>query len=153
MRIFLFILFTVFAVPAVAQQERECRGKQGFNLGDGAYGCLFEAKAGSLTTTTTRDDGASQKVKSRETGFIRVAMFGNYSASRQTTGKRITAVCQTFLPNLKEAMTGKRYHRIIVALVWPRIENPGDFISKERSEVAAQVAYTSATCRGVKFVG
>ena len=140
-------------MPAVAQQERECRGKQSFDLGGGTYGCLIEAGSGSLTTTTTRDDGASQTVKANETGFIQVAVFGTYSPSKQTTSKRITAVCKTFLPNVQQAMQGKRYHRIIVALVWPRVENPGDFVSKERSDVAAQVVFTNAKCRGVQYVG
>jgi len=153
MRTLLIVLFVAFAIPAIAQQERECCGKQSFDLGGGAYGCLLEAGFGWLTTTTTRDEGASQTVKANEKGLIQVAVLGTYGPSKQTTSKRITAVCKTFLPNVQQAMQGKRNNRIIVGLVWPRVENPGDFVSKERSDIAAQVAFTNAKCRGVQYVG
>ncbi|MEM6372254.1 MAG: hypothetical protein AAF727_05685 [Pseudomonadota bacterium] len=152
MRALLFPLFLLLATSAFAQQERECRGKQGIDLGDGAAGCLLELGTTNLTTTTTRDDGASQKVRKRVTGLIEVALFGAYSPSKQVTSQRIRAVCQTFLHGLQERLGDQKYSRIVIVLFWPRIENPGTFVSKDRSKVAVQPAYSSAACRGVKYL-
>ena len=151
MRFVLMIVLVVFALPAAAQQERECRGKKPFKLDDGAYGCLLEVGSARITTTTTRDDGASSSTKRNQAGQIQVLMFGPYNGSRQVAGSRIKALCKTFLPDLKAAQPNVRYHQVVVAMIWPRVENPGDYVAASRSKVAVQPGYSSAQCRGVRF--
>ena len=153
MRAIFITFFVLLAVPALAQNERECRGKQAFDLGDGAYGCLFEVGSTSITTTTTRDDGASSKQKSNGAGRIDVAMFGAYTESKRVTSARIRTICQTFLPALKAEAPNAKYHRIVVRLFWPRVENTGDMVPKDQSEIAVQPAFTSGSCRGVRYFG
>ncbi|MFL4472013.1 hypothetical protein ACERZ8_19805 [Tateyamaria armeniaca] len=149
-----FLIFTLLlALPAAAQQERECRGKQAFDLGDGSYGCLQEVGTSQITTTRTRDDGASSSVRKNATGKIEVLMFGEYNGSRQVTGNRIKTICRTFLPTLQAELTDLSYHRIVVVLIWPRIENPGNYVPKAEAKVAVQPGFSSAQCRGVKFFG
>lgn len=153
MRAISIILFVLLALPAFAQNERECRGRQAFDLGDGAYGCLFEVGSTSITTTMTRDDGASSKQRSNDAGLIDVAMFGAYTESKRVTSARIRTICQTFLPALQADTPGSNYHRIVVRLFWPRVENTGDMVPKDQSEIAVQPAFTSGTCRGVRYFG
>ena len=151
MRCLLTIFCLFLALPAVAQQERECRGKAAFKLGDGAYGCLYDVGTSAITTTMTRDDNASTRVRKNATGKIEVLMFGPYDGSKRVAGTRIKAVCRTFLPNLQAAIPNMRYHRIVVALIWPRVKNPGDYVSASQSEVAVQPGFSSAKCHGVRF--
>lgn len=153
MRHLFVILFLICALPAAAQQERECRGKQPFDLGDGAYGCLQKLGLGGITQTRTRDDGASSSTRNTKTGQIEVLMFGTYKGSKQATGQRIRAICNAFLPGLQAAIPNTSYHQIIVVMVWPRIENPGDYVAKDRSKVAVQPGFSNAACRGVRFFG
>ncbi|WP_299554008.1 hypothetical protein [uncultured Tateyamaria sp.] len=153
MRFILTVVFVCFAVPALAQQERDCRGKQAFDLGDGAYGCLLDIGSTSITTTLTRDDGASSKSSRNAAGQIDVAMFGTFSGSRQVVGKRMRGICQTFLPTIKQELAGQRYNRIVIRLFWPRVANSGDFVPKSRSEIEVQPAFTNANCRGIRFFG
>lgn len=153
MRFVLMIILVVFALPAAAQQERECRGKKPFDLGNGAYGCLLDLGTTQITTTLTRDDGASSSSRRNQAGHIRVLVFGEYNGSRQVAGARIKAICNTFLPDLKAAIPDVRYHRVVVAMIWPRVANPGDFVPVSRSKVAVQPGFSSASCRGVKFFG
>ena len=153
MRVFLTIILFVLALPAAAQEERECRGKKAFTLADGAYGCLEEVGTTDITTTRTRDDGASSSTRRNSAGLIRVLMFGDYAASRQTTGNRIRNVCKTFLPDLQAAEPGVRFNRVVVVLVWPRVANPGDYVPKSDAQVAVQPGFSSGACRGVKFFG
>ncbi|MEO1557315.1 MAG: hypothetical protein AAFS01_12850 [Pseudomonadota bacterium] len=153
MRILLFVLFAAFAVPAVAQQERECRGKQPIDLGDGAAGCLLEIGTTSITSTRTRDDGASSKSTRNVTGRIDVALFGAYSDNRTVISGRMKAICRSLLPQVQQELAELRYNRIVINLVWPRVENPGTFIPKSELEFAVQPAFTSAQCRGVRFFG
>lgn len=151
MRFILTVLVVCFAFPALAQQERECRGKQVFDLGDGSNGCLLEISTSAIVTTLSRDDGASSKVSRNETGRIVVAMFGAHSSSRQVIGNRMRTICRTFLPQVKEDLAGKRFNRIVIDLVWPRVANNGDFIPVSQSEIDVQPAFTSASCRGIRF--
>jgi len=150
---FIPLFLLLLAAPAVAQQERECRGKQAFDLGDGSYGCLEDVGTSQITTTTTRDDGASSSVRKNETGRIEVLMFGAYNGSKQVTGARIKAICQTFLPNLRAKLPDAKFYRIVVVLIWPRIENPGDYVPKSDANIAVQPGFSSAKCRGAKFFG
>lgn len=94
----LLILFMCIALPAAAQQERECRGK-------------------------------------------RVA------------GKRLKTICKTFLPALQAELAGQKYSRIVVAMVWPRVENTGTYVAKDVAKVAVQHGFSSAQCRGIRFFG
>ncbi|MEP5631941.1 MAG: hypothetical protein ABJP79_08670 [Tateyamaria sp.] len=153
MRVILAFIFVVFALPAVAQQEQECRGKQAFNLGDGAYGCLEEVGTSSITTTQTRDDAASEQIRSNQVGLIRVLMFGTHGSSRQVVGSRLRTICQTFLPTFNAQATGRKFSRITVAMVWPRVANKGDFVPVTTSQVDVQVAFSNGKCRGIRFFG
>lgn len=153
MRTLFTVLFVMMALPALAQQERECRGKQAFDLGDGAYGCLFEVGTSEITTTLTRDDGANSSARTNQTGKIEVLMFGEYNGSKRVTSARLKTICQTFLPNLRAALPDVKYSRIVLAMIWPRVENPGDFVEKSRSKVAIQPAFSSASCRGIRYFG
>jgi hypothetical protein len=136
------MFFVCMALPAAAQQERECRGKKAFDLGDGSYGCLLEVAMSTITTTTTYDDGGSSKPTSRakQAGAIVVAMFGTQSSSNQVNSARMKTICQTFLPDLKAAHPNNRYRRIILRLVWPKTET-------------VQAGFSSAKCKGVRFFG
>lgn len=151
MRSLLAVFLIFFALPAVAQQERECRGKQPFDLGNGVYGCLLDVGTTEITTTRTRDDGASSSTRGNVAGQIRVLMFGDYDGSKQIVSRRVSAICKAFLPNLKAELTNTKFHRVVVILIWPRVANPGDFVPVSTSKVAIQPAFSSATCRGVKY--
>ncbi|WP_223422992.1 hypothetical protein [Tateyamaria pelophila] len=151
MRSLLAVFLLVFALPAFAQQEPECRGKQPFDLGGGVTGCLLDVGTTEITKTRTRDDGASSSTRDNTAGQIRVLLFGAYDGSKRVISRRITAVCKAFLPNLKAEMAGTRFHQVVVVLVWPRVANPGDFVPVANSKVAIQPAFSSAACRGVKF--
>ncbi|MBV7408939.1 hypothetical protein [Maritimibacter sp. DP1N21-5] len=153
MRYILTVLVMCFALPAMAQQERECRGKQAFDLGDGSYGCLLEVGTSSITTTLTRDDGASSRSSRNAAGEIVVAMFGSHSGSRQVVRNRMLAVCRTFLPRVKQELSGRNYSRIVIQLVWPRVKNTGDFVSVSSTSVDVQPAFSNANCRGIRFFG
>ena len=153
MRFLLFVLFAAFAMPALAQQERECRGKQAIDLGDGAAGCILKVDRTTITTTLTRDDGAGSKTKRNSSPLINVALFGAYSDQKPVIGNRIKAVCRAMLPQLAPSSGQVSSHRIVVVLVWPRVANPGTLVPKSEAEVAVHPAYTSGKCRGVKFFG
>lgn len=151
MRPLLAALLFLIAVPAYAAQERECRGKTPFDFGNGVSGCLLDLGAGEITSTRTRDDGASSSSRQNVVGQIRVLLFGNYDGSKQVVRQRVSAVCKAFLPQLKAEMGDKRFHRVTVVLIWPRVANPGDFVPTATSKVAIQPAFSSSACRGVKF--
>ena len=151
MRPLLAVFLFVFALPAFAQQERECRGKQPFDLGSGVSGCLLDVATTEISTTRTRDDGASSSTRGDVAGQIRVLVFGAYDGSKSVVSPRVTAICKTFLPNLKAELANTKFHRIVVVLIWPRVANPGDFVPVSNSKVALQPAFSSATCRGVRY--
>mmetsp|Transcript_27766 Transcript_27766/g.51717 ORF Transcript_27766/g.51717 Transcript_27766/m.51717 type:complete len:154 (-) Transcript_27766:2078-2539(-) len=153
MRALLVILFMIVAVPAVAQQERECRGKQPFDLGGGVTGCLLDVGTGEITMTRSRDDGASSSTRDSVAGQVRVLMFGNHSGSRRVIGQRIASVCKAFLPTLEAELEGTRFNRVVVVLIWPRIANTGDFVPATTSKAEVQMGLSSAKCRGARFFG
>jgi len=144
--------FTLFlgllALPAHAQQENVCRGKQPFDLGDGAKGCLLDLGSTSITTTRTRTDGGTTKPssKSAAAGMISVALFGAYDPSKKIQSPRIKKVCRTFLPNLKAASKGASYNRVVVQLIWPAVVS-------STSAPIVQSAFSNGYCRGVRFFG
>lgn len=151
MRIVFTFLFLFLAFPALAQQEKECRGKQAFDLGDGAYGCLLDVGTSKIITTRTLDNGARPSTKDDVSGKIEVLMFGGYSGSKPTIGARLKTICRTFLPNLKAAVPDQKYHRITSVMKLPRVANPGDFVDKSVTEVAVQPAFSSGSCRGIRY--
>lgn len=153
MRALLVFLLMIFAVPAVAQQERECRGKQPFDLGGGVSGCLLDVGTNEITTTRSRDDGASSSTRDNVAGQIRVLMFGAHDSSRRVINGRITAVCNAFLPALQAEPSNKSFHQIVVVMIWPRVANTGDFVPVAQSKADVQAAYSSAKCRGVRHFG
>lgn len=153
MRLLLAVFLIAFALPAAAQQERECRGKQPFDLGNGVYGCLFDVGTGEISTTRSRDDGASSSTRERVAGQIRVLMFGNHSTSKRVIGPRVTAVCNAFLPTLQAELPNVNFHRVVVVLIWPRVANTGDFVPVANSKSDIQLAFSSARCRGVRYFG
>jgi len=153
MRKLIAVFFILLAVPAFAQQERECRGKKPFDLGDGAYGCLQELGTTAITTTTTRDDNASSKSRRNTAGRITVLMFGDYSDSRSVISSRAKKVCRAFLADFNAENPNLRPHRIVIDLIWPRVENPGTFVPKDQAKVAVQPSFSSGRCVGVKFFG
>ncbi len=152
-RVLAVILFMICALPAVAQQERECRGKQPFDLGDGVSGCLLDVGTNEISTTRTRDDGASSSTRDNVAGQIRVLMFGAHDSSRRVINRRITAVCNAFLPTLQTELVGASFHQVVVVMIWPRVANTGTFVPVEQSKVDVQAAYSSARCRGVRHFG
>ena len=153
MRKIITLFFILFAVPVFAQQERECRGKKAFDLGDGSYGCVFEVGETVLTRTTTRDDGASTKSRRNSVGFIDALVFGNYAASKVTAGNRMKALCKTFKADVDAAMKGQSYTSTIVRLVWLREKDLKANTSGGQDRGVAQTAITSSTCRGIRFIG
>ena len=153
MRVILALIFVVFALPAFAQQERECRGKQPFDLGDGAYGCLMDVGLSTITTTRTRDDFASESSTRNQAGQIRVLMFGAHSTSKRVISPRLRAICKTFLSTLKAEQANAKFHRVIVVMIWPRVANTGDYIPVATSQEDVQLAFSSDTCRGVRYFG
>ena len=153
MRAIFITLFVLLAVPAFAQNERACRGKQAFDLGDGAYGCLFDVGTTSITTKATRDDGASSKQIPNGAGRIDVAMFGAYTDPKRVTSARLRTIYQTFLPALQAETPHSNYHRIDVRLLWPRAENTGDMLPTDQSENAVQLAFTTDTRCGARCFG
>lgn len=141
MRLLLTCILLVLALPALAQQGNPCRGKQGFDLGDGAKGCLALIDTGSITTTITRDDGASQRSNRRQQARVVAFMSGTNSDKRSVQRKRLLAICKTALPAVQTELAGVNYNRIILVMDW-RGEG-GEF----------QAGFSNAKCQGFKFFG
>ncbi|MEO9518066.1 MAG: hypothetical protein ABJH45_12985 [Paracoccaceae bacterium] len=147
------LFFILFALPVFAQQERECRGKNFFDLGDGSYGCVFEVGDTVLTRTTVRDDGASTKSRRNRVGFIDTLVFGNYTASKLTAGNRMKAICKTFKADVDAFMKGQSYSTIIVRLVWLREKDSKANAADGQDRGIEQTAFTNSSCRGIRFIG
>ena len=148
----LTFLFILFALPLAAQQERECRGKKAFDLGDGAYGCVHEIGTTTLTETVYRDDGASTRSNRQSAGFIDVRIFGKYVESKRTAGNRMKAICKTFKSDVDAVMEGKRFVSIIVRFVWLNEGNSDANGQGSQDRGITQTAFTNANCRGVRFL-
>ncbi|MEP1537128.1 MAG: hypothetical protein ABJQ34_09990 [Paracoccaceae bacterium] len=151
MRKILTLIFVLFALPVFAQQEPECRGKKAFDLGDGSYGCVFEVGGTSLTHTTVRDDGASTRSNREQAGYIDVRIFGNYVASKRTAGNRMKAICKTFKADVDAVMKGQKFDSIIVRFAWLREKDSKSNAAGNRDLGIVQAAFTSSTCRGIRF--
>lgn len=148
MRSVILIFLMLFAVPALAQQEPECRGKKGFKLGDGAYGCLIGLGEGNMTKSTRRESDPDVRHSSSQfVAVVDVNIFGNYDKSRRVTNSRVRQICKAFSGDVKTAMVGKPYLKVIVRMFWPRIAAP----KKQGSNTTplVQEAYMSQKCTNV----
>ena len=140
MRILIPLVCIFFALPVLAQQN-PCRGKQGFDLGDGAKGCIALIDTDSITTTVTRDDGASTRSNRQLQARVVAFMSGANSDKRSVQRKRLLAICKTALPAVRSELAEVRYNRIILVMDW-RGEGGG-----------FQAGFSSKDCRGFRFFG
>lgn len=141
MRKVFFFLLLVLATPALAQQSNVCRGKQAFDLGDGAKGCIALIDTASITTTTTRDDGASSRSNRRTQARVVAAMTGANSEKRSVIKRRMIGICKTALPAVQSELAGMRYNRIILVMDW------------RASGGELQAGFSNAKCNGFSFFG
>ena len=163
MRSVVLIFLMFFAVPALAQQEPECRGKKGFKLGDGAYGCLLEIVDSSMSRTQSRSlNGGKIHSSSQTAAGLIVAIFGDYDKSRRVTDSRLRQICKTFRGDVKAAMGGKSYRKVVVRMYWPRIAAPKTRFAGQKNAIAifrvnngplSQSAYMSQKCTGIGHFG
>ena len=138
MRVLFFISCLMLALPMAAQAQ-SCNGKQAIDFGGGAHGCVVEIAEGSITSTRTRDDGASSRSANKATPLVAAVMTGPVPASRGTVKKQMLAMCKVTQAKVSEQFAGKKYHRIILYMDW----------SKAGGEV--QAGFSSDKCRGFKF--
>lgn len=155
MRALLITIFAFLALPALAANERECRGKQAFDLGDGAYGCLIKIGVTSITTTRTRDDGASRRSSSEANVIIDTVLFGTFDRSRQVIKARTKAICRAFNEQAKKEMASVRGKKIVVQMKWPN-EPPNRVVYSttggERFCKKVQGGFSNARCRGARVL-
>jgi hypothetical protein len=139
MKQFIALLICIlFAVPAMSQQT-SCRGKKTFDLGDGAKGCIVAIEEGSITTTTTRDDGASKKVRRKVQPLVAALMTGAYTEKRSVVRGRMLAICNFALADVQKTFAGKSYGRIILIMDW------------RGSGGKIQNGFSNGSCRGFQF--
>ncbi|MBL4769106.1 MAG: hypothetical protein JKY94_15580 [Rhodobacteraceae bacterium] len=148
MRSVLMIFLVFFALPALAQQEPECRGKKGFTLGDGAYGCLLDIVDSSMSRSQSKAlNGGEIHSSSQIAAGLVVAIFGDYDKSHRVTNSRFRQICKAYRDEVKTAMVGTPYRKVIVRMYWLRLAVPNS------TDPLAQTAYMSKKCTNVGRFG
>lgn len=152
MRAIILILLMLFAVPALAQQEPECRGKKSFKFGDGSYGCLLKIEESGMTRSQSKRYGfGTIHSSSQSAALVIAAIFGDYDKSRRVADSRLRKICATYAGDVKKAMAGKPYSKVIVRMYWPRIAAPKK--QGSNNNPLYQQAYMSQKCTGIGHFG
>ena len=138
MRVLTILVCILFALPVLAQ-DRACRGKKSFDLGDGAKGCIVAIEEGSITTTVTRDDGQGGSVRKRAQPLVAALMSGANTTQRNKIKQRMVAICKVALVDVQKQFAGQRYNRIILLMDW------------RRAGGEIQSGFSSKDCRGFQF--
>ena len=136
---FLNLVFCAVLTLPVAAQAQSCKGGQAFDLGGGTLGCVVEIREGEITTTRSRDDGASSSSSRKVTPLVAAVMTGPVPARRSTVKKQMLAMCKVTHAKVSEQFADKKYHRIILAMDW------------RKSGGEMQAGFSSNKCRGFSF--
>lgn len=138
MKALVFASFAVLALP-VAAQAQSCRGIQAFDLGGGTKGCVVSIQENQITTTITRDDGASERVRRNAQPLVGAVMSGPVPANKGVVKKQMVEMCKLTQDKVQAQFADLKYNRIILVMDW----------QKAGGEV--QAGFSSAKCRGFKF--
>ncbi len=138
MRTVLASIALLVALP-VAAQAQSCRGAQAFDMGGGTKGCIVAIDMGSITTTRTRDDGASSQKWSNSQPFVAAVMTGPVPKKNSTVKKQMIALCKVSKPKVYEKFSTSNFNRIILYMDWR--EAGGELKS----------GFSTDTCKGFRF--
>ncbi|WP_415403713.1 hypothetical protein [Tateyamaria sp. SN3-11] len=150
-RYLLAIVLMCLALPAMAQQQSVCRGKQSFKLSDGSSGCLLGAGESTIKRSVLRD-GQISKTNTRGAATIGVAMFGQFNPKWRVSTPRMKEVCTLFSDAAIKSVPNGNPKSIVVQMIWPDVPNPSKHKHLLRkSRFANQTAYMSKSCRSVNY--
>ncbi|MDA5555188.1 hypothetical protein [Shimia sp. MMG029] len=138
MRSLIFASCALFAVPLAAEAQ-SCRGIQAFDLGGGTKGCVVSIQENQITTTTSRDDGASTRVRRNAQPLVGAVMSGPVPANKSVVKKQMVEMCKLTQEKVRAQFADLKYNRVILVMDW----------QKAGGEV--QAGFSSAKCRGFKF--
>ncbi|MBO9473608.1 hypothetical protein J7413_08665 [Shimia sp. R10_1] len=138
MRTLIFASCALFALPLAAEAQ-SCRGIQAFDLGGGTKGCVVSIQENQITTTTSRDDGASTRVRRNAQPLVGAVMSGPVPANKSVVKKQMVEMCKLTQEKVRAQFADLKYNRVILVMDW----------QKAGGEV--QAGFSSAKCRGFKF--
>lgn len=152
MRTLIVLVTFCLALPALAQQSAECRGKQTFDLGAGTTGCLLEVRQTKVTKTVRRDDGLGSS-HSRGAILIKVALLGEYTEAWPTMTPRMRQICNLFLEQAKQQLGATSVRTVVVEKTWPNVAWPASTPRYKtiRWRTPRQAAMMNRNCRAVKY--
>jgi hypothetical protein len=122
--------FLVLSGPAFAQNHPECRGKEMFDLGGDAYGCMRAIEKSSVISSQRRGIGSGSLTVSRNettSATIGVYAFGKYTDNFQKSNARLRQICKMYKGAAHKMMAGQDYKNISVILFWPELKTKGNW--------------------------
>ncbi len=128
----------LFSLPLAAQAQ-SCRGIQSLDLGNGSKACVVKIEQGAITTTRTRDDGASSQSRKNAQPMVGAVMSGPAPTKRATVKKHMLAMCKATQAKVGQEFAGQKYNRVILIQDW----------TKAGGKVEA--GFSSDTCKGFRF--
>mmetsp|Transcript_23962 Transcript_23962/g.43751 ORF Transcript_23962/g.43751 Transcript_23962/m.43751 type:complete len:142 (-) Transcript_23962:779-1204(-) len=138
MRFLTFASCVLFAMPLAAQAQ-SCRGIQSLDLGNGSKACVVKIEQGAITTTRSRDDGASTQTRRNAQPMVGAVMSGAVPTKRGTIKKQMVAMCKATQAKVGEQFAGQKYNRVILVMDW----------TKAGGKVEA--GFSSDKCKGFQF--
>ncbi len=142
-------LLMAFAAPVVAQESRECRGKESFQLSDGSSGCVLGVGTTTISSKVTVD-GVEMRNRKSDSALVVVAMAGEFDTKRRVTSRRLKEVCSHSMAAVQQKFSGEPYKYIVVGMKWPgktmpraSVANGGKFLN--------QAAYLTTKCRSPQY--
>lgn len=138
MRFLTLATCALFALP-IAAEAKNCRGIQSLDLGGGSKACVVAIEKNAITTTRTRDDGASSSSRRFEQPLVGAIMTGPVPANRKVIKQQMIAMCKATQSKVKAEFANLKYNRTILVMDWR------DAGGKLES------GYSSAKCRGFSF--
>ncbi|MFY0618561.1 MULTISPECIES: hypothetical protein [unclassified Shimia] len=93
----------------------------------------------SITSTQSRDDGASTQSQVNIQPLVVAAMSGQVPQNRGTAKSQLLALCKAALPEVKAQFSARKYNRIILVSDW-RASDGGTF-----------EGFSNAKCKGFSF--
>lgn len=137
----LSLALTAMLVLPVAAHSQSCRGDKAFDLGGGVKGCVVTIEKSAITTTLSRDDGASSSSRRAVQPMAAAVMTGPVPANRGQVKKQMMAMCKFVQADVASTFAGTKYNRIILVMDWR--EAGGEL----------QSGFSSAKCKGFRFFG